>query len=125
MAGKNTAAFGLFSSVDRAERGVDALLAAGFRSDDVSVLAPDQKTTKEFATEKNTKAPEGTTTGAAAGGAVGGHTRIARGHRCTRNPGARAFHRCWAHYGSFGRLGCRCGHRWSDWCLGRNGDARI
>jgi hypothetical protein len=51
---------------------VDALLASGFRSDDISVLAPDQKATKELATEKNTKAPEGTATGATAGGALGG-----------------------------------------------------
>jgi uncharacterized protein YcfJ len=48
------------------------LISAGFRSDDVSVLAPDRKVTHELATEKNTKAPEGTTTGAAAGGAIGG-----------------------------------------------------
>ena len=38
----------------------------------MSVLAPDQKATKELAAEKNTKAPEGATTGVVAGGAVGG-----------------------------------------------------
>jgi len=72
MAGKNTAVFGIFTSRTQAERAVDALMASGFRSDDISILAPDQRTTKEMATEKNTKAPEGTTTGAAAGGALGG-----------------------------------------------------
>ena len=72
MAGKNTAVFALFQNQTHAERAVDLLLDSGFRSDDVSVLAPDQKTTKEFATEKNTKAPEGTTTGAVSGGAIGG-----------------------------------------------------
>src|SRR6185437_9407324 len=91
MAGKNTAAFGLFSSVDRAERGVDALLAAGYRSDDISVLAPDQQTTKEFATEKNTKAPEGTTTGAAAGGAVGGTLGLLAGIGALAIPGLGPF----------------------------------
>ena len=91
MAGKNTAVFGLFSSLDRAERGVDALMAAGFRSDDVSVLAPDQKTTKDFATEKNTKAPEGTTTGAAAGGAVGGTLGLLAGIGALAIPGLGPF----------------------------------
>ena len=72
MAGKNTAAFGILKTRSQAESCVEALLSGGFRSDDISVLAPDQDTTKELATEKNTKAPEGTATVAAAGGAVGG-----------------------------------------------------
>ena len=53
-----------------AERTVDQLLAADLRDDDISVLLPDS--TKDFAHEKNTKAPEGTTTGVATGGAIGG-----------------------------------------------------
>jgi len=57
MAGKNTAVFGIFPSRTRAEQAVDELIAAGFRSNDISVLAPDQQSTKELATEKNTKAP--------------------------------------------------------------------
>src|SRR3954471_24219124 len=71
MAGNNTAVFGIFSTQAQAEQGVDALQAAGFRSDDISVLAPDKQTSKEFAAEKNTKAPEGTTTGGALGGTLG------------------------------------------------------
>lgn len=91
MAGKNTAVFGLFSSLTQAEQGVDALIADGFRSDDVSVLAPDQKTTKEFATEKNTKAPEGTTTGATAGGAIGGTLGLLAGIGALAIPGVGPF----------------------------------
>ena len=72
MAGKNTAVFGIFPSRTRAEQAVDALIAAGFRSSDISVLAPDQHSTKELATEKNTKAPEGATTGAGTGALLGG-----------------------------------------------------
>ena len=71
MAGDNTAAFGIFKSRAAAEACIDALMAAGFRSDDISVLAPDQAVTRELATEKNTKAPEGATTGATAGAADG------------------------------------------------------
>jgi hypothetical protein len=72
MAGKNTAAYAIFRSRTDAENAVDSLLAQGFRNEDVSVLMQDNAGTKDFATEKHTKAPEGTTTGAVAGGAIGG-----------------------------------------------------
>lgn len=91
MAGKNTAVFGIFPSITQADKGVDALLAAGFRNDDVSVLAPDQHTTREFATEKNTKAPEGTTTGAAAGGLLGGTLGLLAGIGMIAIPGVGPF----------------------------------
>ena len=91
MAGKNTAVFGIFSSRTAAERAVDTLISAGFRSDDVSVLAPDQKVTHELATEKNTKAPEGTTTGATAGGAVGGTLGLLAGIGALAIPGLGPF----------------------------------
>jgi hypothetical protein len=91
MAGKNTAVFGIFPSLAQAEDGVDALVAAGFRSDDVSVLAPDQKTTRELAAEKNTKAPEGTTTGVVAGGAVGGTLGLLAGIGALAIPGLGPF----------------------------------
>jgi heat induced stress protein YflT len=91
MAGKNTAVFGIFPTRTGAERCVDALLAAGFRSDDVSVLAPDQQSTKELATEKNTKAPEGTTAGATAGGAIGGTLGLLAGIGALAIPGLGPF----------------------------------
>jgi hypothetical protein len=91
MAGKNTAVFGIFPSRARAEQAVDALVAAGYRSDDISVLAPDQKTTKELATEKNTKAPEGTTAGATAGGAIGGTLGLLAGIGALAIPGLGPF----------------------------------
>ena len=91
MAGKNTAVFALFQNQTHAERAVDLLLDSGFRSDDVSVLAPDQKTTKEFATEKNTKAPEGTTTGAVSGGAIGGTLGLLAGIGALAIPGLGPF----------------------------------
>lgn len=91
MAGKNTAVFGLFSSRSQAEQGVDALVASGFRSDDISVLAPDQESSKQFAAEKNTKAPEGTTTGATAGGALGGTLGLLAGIGALAIPGVGPF----------------------------------
>ena len=52
MAGKNTAAFGIYKSRAQAESAVDALQQAGFRSDDLSVLLPDQQSSEEFAMKR-------------------------------------------------------------------------
>jgi len=51
---------------------VDDLKSAGFSNTDISVLLPDKSGTRDFAHEKNTKAPEGAITGAGTGGVVGG-----------------------------------------------------
>jgi len=91
MAGKNTAAFGIFKTRSQAETCVDNLMAAGFRSDDISLLAPDQKVTHELATEKNTKAPEAATTGAATGGAIGGTLGLLAGIGALAIPGMGPF----------------------------------
>jgi hypothetical protein len=66
------AVFGIFDNKLSAENGVDALKEEGFRNSDVSVLMPTADSTKEFAHEKATKAPEGATTGAASGALLGG-----------------------------------------------------
>src|SRR6204780_4256970 len=72
MAGKNTAAFGIYQAQADVEYAVDLLRAEGFRNTDISVLLPENKGTKDFAVEKNTKAPEGTATGATTGAVLGG-----------------------------------------------------
>jgi hypothetical protein len=72
MAGKNTAVFGIYPTRMGVEQAVDALRQAGFRSTDISVLFPENLGTKDFAHEKNTKAPEGTATGAGTGAVIGG-----------------------------------------------------
>ena len=64
--------FCLATSYPQAERIVDNLKTAGFSNTDISVLLPDTQGTKDFAHEKNTKAPEGAVTGAGAGGVMGG-----------------------------------------------------
>jgi len=91
MAGKNTAVFGIFGSRAAAERCVDLLLSNSFRSDDISVLAPDRQATKELATEKNTKVPEGTAAGATAGGAIGGTLGLLAGIGSLAIPGLGPF----------------------------------
>ena len=72
MAGKNTAVFGIYPDRSSVDRGVEALKAAGFSNNDVSVLFPDKQGTKDFAHEKETKAPEGAATGAGTGAVLGG-----------------------------------------------------
>jgi Predicted permease len=87
MAGKNTAAFGIYQTRAQAEQGVDALTSAGFSNSDISVLMADSEGSREFATEKNTKAPEGTATGVAAGGAIGGTLGLLAGIGSLAIPG--------------------------------------
>ena len=72
MAGKNTAVFGIYPSLTSVEIGVDELRTTGFRNTDISVLFPESSGTRDFAHEKNTKAPEGATTGAGTGAVLGG-----------------------------------------------------
>jgi uncharacterized membrane protein len=64
--------FCLANSETQANEIVDRLKNSGFSSNDISVLFPDKTGTKDFAHEKNTKAPEGATTGAGVGGVLGG-----------------------------------------------------
>ncbi|MGA2597383.1 MAG: general stress protein [Bryobacteraceae bacterium] len=68
----NTSVYGIYPNELTVENGVDALRQAGFRSTDISVLFPDNRGTKDFAHEKNTKAPEGAATGAGSGMVIGG-----------------------------------------------------
>ena len=91
MNDKNTAVFGLYPSVERAERAVDALVNAGFSNADVSVLMADNESSREFAHEKQTKAPEGTTTGVAAGGTIGGTLGLLAGIGALAIPGVGPF----------------------------------
>src|SRR5271167_5229993 len=72
MAGKNTSVFGIYPTYSDVENGVEALKAAGFRNTDISVLFPENVGSKDFAHEKNTKAPEGATAGAVTGVVLGG-----------------------------------------------------
>ena len=87
MTSKKTAVFGIYKTTLQAEQSVDQLLTAGFSNDAISVLFPDNQSSKEFAHEKNTKAPEGTTTGVAAGGVVGGTLGLLAGIGMLAIPG--------------------------------------
>lgn len=84
---KRTAVFGIYAGRSAAEQGVDALIESGFSTPDISVLLSENWGTKDFAHEKHTKAPEGTTTGVAAGGAVGGTLGLLAGIGALAIPG--------------------------------------
>jgi Heat induced stress protein YflT len=91
MAGKNTAVYGIYRDRAEAEAAVDRFLANGFRNEDISVLMQDNVGTKDFAHEKETKAPEGTTTGAVTGGVVGGTLGLLAGIGALAIPGLGPF----------------------------------
>jgi hypothetical protein len=87
MATKNRAVFGIYSTTAETERAVNDLLQSGFSSQDVSVLMPDQQSTREFAVHKDTKVPEGVTTGATTGGVIGGTLGVLLGLGSLAIPG--------------------------------------
>src|SRR3954469_4033872 len=88
---KNVAVFGIYKTAGTAEAAVDHLLAKGFPNESISVLLPDDESTRAFAHEKSTKAPEGTTTGAVTGGAVGGTLGLLAGIGALAIPGLGPF----------------------------------
>jgi len=70
---------------------VDTLVSGGFRAEDISVLLPENVGTKDFAHEKNTKAPEGAATGAGTGAVVGGTLGLLAGIGALAIPGLGPF----------------------------------
>lgn len=72
MAGKNIAVFGIYPHRASFEYVLGVLKEEGFRDTDVSVLLQENPGSKDLATEKATKAPEGAATGAGSGAIIGG-----------------------------------------------------
>ena len=65
------AVFCIAKDIGQTEIIVNQLKSAGFSSNDISVLLPEKNTTKDFAYEKHTKAPEGASVGGTVGLGVG------------------------------------------------------
>ncbi len=86
-----TSVFGIASTTTMAESIVAGLKSSGFSDRDISVLFPDTGTTRDFAHEKNTKAPEGAATGAGVGGVVGGTLGLLAGIGMLAIPGVGPF----------------------------------
>ena len=87
----STAAFCIAPTLSIANDIVSRLKSAGFADNDISVLFPDKSSTRDFAHEKNTKAPEGAATGAGAGGVVGGTLGLLAGIGLLAVPGVGPF----------------------------------
>lgn len=92
----NTAVFGIYASGAQAESAIEQIVesrtvAGGFQYNDISVLLPDTQRSREFAHEKNTKAPEGTTTGVTTGGLIGGTLGLLAGIGVLAIPGLGPF----------------------------------
>ncbi len=68
----NIAVYGIYQNRIHVEKAVDTLRGEGFRNTDISVLFPENASSKDFAVEKNTKAPEGAATGGGSGAVIGG-----------------------------------------------------
>ena len=64
--------FCIATSQSQAEQIVDSLKTANFSNNYISALFADKQANRDFAHEKNTKAPEGAVTGASTGGVLGG-----------------------------------------------------
>ncbi len=88
---KKHAVIGIFKNFGQAEEAVRQLRAAGFVENDISVLLPDQKGTRDFAHENSTKAPEGAIGGVGAGGALGGTLGLLAGIGLLAIPGLGPF----------------------------------
>lgn len=85
------AVIGLVLNYQAAEATVEELQRQGFGTNDISVLFPDRAGTRDFAYEKNTKAPEGAVAGVTAGGAIGGTLGLLAGIGALAIPGLGPF----------------------------------
>jgi len=91
MSSKNTAVFGIYSTPEIVAGVVDELRAAGFRTEDISVLYSENAGSKDFAHEKATKAPEGVAAGGSAGAVIGGTLGLLAGIGMLAIPGLGPF----------------------------------
>lgn len=87
----STSVFCIAPSESSANDIVSRLKSSGFADNDISVLFPDKSSTRDFAHETNTKAPEGATVGVGAGGVVGGTLGLLAGIGLLAIPGLGPF----------------------------------
>lgn len=97
--------FGIIKNEDDAQRTISHLESAGFATEDISIIFPEKlkamrtstkdlgakKSKSGLGLEKHTKAPEGASTAAAAGGLVGGSLGLLAGIGAISIPGLGAF----------------------------------
>jgi hypothetical protein len=87
MASKKTAVFGIYATRNSAETATELLSRSGFPVSDISILLPESLGAHDIGTEKATKAPEGTATGAGTGAVLGGTLGLLAGIGALAIPG--------------------------------------
>jgi len=87
MSGKKTAVFGIYPTLSSADHATDTLVRAGFPASDISALLPENLGSRQIATERATKAPEGAATGAGSGAVLGGALGLLAGIGALAIPG--------------------------------------
>jgi uncharacterized membrane protein len=86
------AVIGIVDTTAQAETAVSELQrVTGIGVNDISVLLPDKRASRDFAHEHNTKAPEGAVAGAGAGGLLGGTLGLLAGIGALAIPGVGPF----------------------------------
>jgi hypothetical protein len=76
-----------YPTEEEAVRAIRALQAAGFSSDDISVIARDRGTARDVAVDTGTEAEEGAVAGAVTGGALGAIAALIAGASAVAIPG--------------------------------------
>jgi hypothetical protein len=69
---KNKSVLGIYSNRNALENAINGFREAGYESTNISALLPENLGSRELATERETKAPEGATAGAGTGAVMGG-----------------------------------------------------
>jgi hypothetical protein len=87
----NKSVLGIVESQRQAETVVSQLQSRGVPVSSISVLLPDTDSTRDFAHEHNTKAPEGAVAGASTGGVIGGTLGVLAGIGALAIPGLGPF----------------------------------
>src|SRR5579862_899615 len=92
MAGnKKTSVFGIFTTMSAADFATESCVRGGFTAADISALIPENLGSRQIATEKSTKAPEGAAAGASSGAVVGGTLGLLAGIGALAIPGIGPF----------------------------------
>jgi len=87
---KNTSVIGIFPDRSAVAEAIASLQKAGFRTVDFAVLMSENTGTKDFAHEKSSKAPEGSSAGALIGALAGGLLGFALASQSTSIPALNA-----------------------------------
>ncbi len=88
---KKTAVFGIFNTMASADFATDSCIRAGFSAADIYALIPENLGSRQIATAKSSKAPEGAAAGAGSGAVVGGALGLLAGIGALAIPGVGPF----------------------------------